>query len=98
MPAANRQDGWLNLSGEQRRAFTDKLLEVYGAECWRCRLPITAREDATCGHIISRKKGGPTSLENCRPEHSWCNYGAREDGESAENIITHDGLGFFWQN
>lgn len=103
-----QQDDYLSLSGEQRRKLTDKLLQVYGWKCWRCKLSITSREDATTGHIIDRAAGGPTNMENCRPEHSWCNYGARPSGPAEDaapgtsrtrsGLVEHDGLGFFWHD
>lgn len=68
-------DDWLKLSGPQRRSFTLKLIQVYGAMCCICGLPITPGTES-CQHLTPRSKGGRTSMENCRPAHRKCNSSA----------------------
>lgn len=92
---AKPTDDWTSLSGDQRHAFTLRLVAVYGNTCHECGLPISA-DDLTCGHIIARSQGGKTTLDNCRPEHASCNYskGARIAGQ---RVIEEDNLALFWQ-
>lgn len=88
-------DDWKSMSGPQRKAWTDKVVQTYGRICYRCGLPIKASETVTTDHVTPRSKGGKTTLENSRPAHQRCNSaaGARDVGGVEATI--HDGLSFF---
>ena len=42
-------------------------------KCFCCRSSIIEESNFECGHIISRKNGGPINLDNLRPICSQCN-------------------------
>jgi CRISPR/Cas system Type II protein with McrA/HNH and RuvC-like nuclease domain len=58
-----------------------KLWSVYcrdNGHCWYCELPVPRRTHeqklrATRDHVIPLSKNGPTSLENLRLAHQYCN-------------------------
>ena len=50
-------DDWLSMNGRERKAFTLRLIQLYGAVCCICGLPIKPGEEST-QHIPPRSKGG----------------------------------------
>lgn len=87
-------DDWEAMSGKARRAFTLKILSVYGWNCCICGLSISPGEES-CQHVIPRSKGGVTTVDNCKPAHRRCNFalGAKHS-EGVEGII-YNGLAKF---
>lgn len=42
-------------------------------KCFCCRSALIEESNFECGHVVSRKNGGPINLENLRPICSQCN-------------------------
>ncbi len=87
-------DDWLSMNGRERKAFTLRLIQLYGAVCCICGLPIKPGEEST-QHIPPRSKGGVTSLTTCRPAHRSCNYSVKDKDFEGPAGIIHDGLAYF---
>jgi len=62
-----------------------EIFEAYGTNCYLCDMPINLQVSGQAGsnpqwrsglnieHFIANVNGGPTTLENLRPSHAWCN-------------------------
>jgi len=63
----------------------EQIFEAYGTNCYLCDMPINLQVSGRAGsnpqwrsglhieHFIADANGGPTTLENLRPSHAWCN-------------------------
>lgn len=63
MPSALRHEVWKNYVSEIYRT----------GKCFCCRTSEIEESNFECGHVISRKAGGPISLQNLRPLCGQCN-------------------------
>jgi hypothetical protein len=63
IPSALRTQVWDRYIGE----------EVGRCKCYCCRTNFITQRKFEAGHVLSEKKGGPTTIENLRPICSGCN-------------------------
>ena len=73
------------LLNNRHEPYTEnQILELYGTDCYLCKLPIDMRSPRRCGppgwqnglhieHVIDLALGGADSLDNVRPSHALCN-------------------------
>lgn len=64
--------------------ITRAVLARYGTTCHLCGRPGATTAD----HIIPRSRGGPDTVDNCRPAHLRCNQ-RRGDRTLAEWFAAH---------
>jgi hypothetical protein len=62
-----------------------EIFEAYGTNCYLCDMPINLKVSGQSGsnpqwrsglhieHFVANVNGGPTTLDNLRPSHAWCN-------------------------
>ena len=63
LPAAVRRIVWSTYIGS----------EVSSGKCFCCNFETITVSNFECGHIISHKDGGDTTIQNLRPICSFCN-------------------------
>ncbi|MEB3179990.1 MAG: HNH endonuclease [Nostocaceae cyanobacterium] len=60
------------MSSKQKRNKKQKLIQVYGSQCWWCRQSLS-EEMLTIDHLYPSSLGGSNSMENLRLACFKCN-------------------------